>query len=83
MARMYYTCLKTEHKTSSGKVLKAGTLFSVQKHTDGLVACSKLHELDGTYYFPQELCRKIMIQPSVDLDAVMEESFMVCEANYC
>lgn len=83
MARIYYSCLKIEHKTSSGKLLKAGTLFSVQKHTDGLVACSKLHELDGTYYFPQELCRKIMIEPTLSESAAMEESFLICEANYC
>lgn len=83
MARTYYTCLKTEHKTSSGRLLRAGTVFSVTKADDGMVACSRMYALDGTYYFPVELCRKIMIAPTLDESAAVEESIMICEANYC
>lgn len=83
MAKTYYSCTKIEHKLFTGKVIKAGTIFSVSKHPDGLVACTNINGLDGTYYFSQELCRKIMVQPSVDLNSIMEESFLQCEANYC
>ena len=83
MAKTYYTCLKTEHKLFSGKVLKAGALFAVTKTPNGMVACTALYSLDGTYYFTPELCKKIMIEPTLREEHAVEESFMIAEATYC
>lgn len=83
MAKIWYSTLKTEHKISNTLTLKAGTVFNVKKLPADLVSCTELHGTQTCYIFPRVLCQLLMTQPSVDLDAVMEESFMVCEANYC
>jgi hypothetical protein len=91
MAKTYYTSLKVEHKlASTGAVLKAGLLLKVAKADAGLVKCTELYSdsdmsrIGGkTYYFTPEQCRMLMLKPSVDLDSVIEESIMICEATYC
>jgi hypothetical protein len=81
---MWYSVIKVEHKTFTGKKLMVGTIFSVAKHADGMVACTDLHNIaNGTYYFTQEQCRKMFTQPTTDIDSAHEEAIMLCEAAYC
>lgn len=84
MAKMWYSCLKTEHKSAEGNgTLMAGTVFRVKKFSDILVQCTEVHGKQRTWFFTVDYCKSAMTKPSVDLDSVMEESFMQCEANYC
>lgn len=91
MAKTYYTALRVEHKIARSKtVLKAGLLLKVAKDGNGMVKCTELYSdtdmsrIGGkTYLFTPEQCRMIMLRPSVDLDSIIEESIMICEATYC
>ena len=84
VAKIWYSALKIEHKSSTGNdTLMAGSVFSVKKHSDTLVCCTELYGKQRTYFFTADYCRSAMTKPSVDLDSVMEESFMLCEAAYC
>lgn len=81
---MWYSVVKSEHKTFTGKKLMVGTIFTVAKDPGGMVACTDLHNpWVGTYFFTQEQCRNIFTQPTTDIDSAHEEAIMLCEAAYC
>lgn len=84
MAKIWYSVTKTEHKLPhGGTLMAAGVVFKVAKFSDMLVQCTQCFGPKNTYYFTPEQCRMLMTKPTVDFDAVMEESFMQSEANYC
>ena len=91
MAKIYYTALKVEHRiATSNELMRAGMLLRVAKWKDGMVRCTelysdrKLQKVGGrTYFFTPDVCRSIMMPPSTDLDAVINQSINICEATYC
>ena len=84
MAKIWYSVMKSEHRLAdTGEILMAGVVLKVAKMADGLISCKQVFGAKKSYTFTAEFCRQYMTRPTVDLDSVMEESFMQSEANYC
>ena len=89
MAKMWYTCAKTEHKLFDGhntRTINAGALFTAVKKGERAVLLTPYEPADG-YKAPLSLhvdaARELFVTPSTDVSAVIEQSIMLCEAAYC
>jgi hypothetical protein len=82
---MWYTVAKFE----AGKI-KAGTVFVCRREDDSVVLNKvnlgdALHFMDSftSYRMDPDDCREWLTKPTKDLDSAIEESFLICEAQYC
>lgn len=91
MAKTWYSVMNSEHilPHSDGAIIRAGTVFVVEKLLPGarganaLVSCQEVYGKQTVYFFPASFCKAMMSKPTLDFSAVMEYSIMQCEAAYC
>jgi hypothetical protein len=80
----YFTILKKEQQ---GVNIKAGSIFTAKKNGE-LVELSRVVDFhpirtNHSFLLSKEESRKLFTKPSSDLDSVIEEAIMICEAEYC
>ena len=83
--KMWYAILKREQE---GFPFKAGTVFAVKKVQNEI--CATKIDLNNfkeipfvSYIMTVEAAKNYFTKPSDDKNSIIEESFMICEREYC
>lgn len=91
MTNIYYAAAK---KKTQGH--KAGAIFKVWRQSNGTVYAIKQNftnhpvtlkvmtvNIGEPIAYSVEMARRTFTRPCTDIEAVIEESIMICEATYC
>ena len=79
----YFAATKAETENH-----KAGTIFRVWSKGSTVYAATynfgnNWIEIGEPSTYTKEMARRLFTSPSTDIDSVIEESIMICEATYC
>lgn len=85
---MWYAVLQKEISWYSTLLEKhipvqAGRVYKVEKDSPNFVRAVNVHNPADVLHFSKQEAKVLFTRPTKDLDSAMEESFMVCEREYC